>query len=211
MLASVMVFINQRRGLSTTPLEERMAPMTDDRRDGSFDELAKGLANGSISRGKALRLMGAALAGGALASIPGIASASPRPRPNGKHCKTNSQCASNNCQGGVCQASSGGVCPPFTTNCGGFRQDCVSTTCPSGQFFDSNRTCSCQTKTGVTVRCVYRSTTATPDTVTGTSCYQDSYCPTQEYMDSLCGPNAQYIGDGSYTYESASCSPTDYC
>ena len=39
----------------------------------SLDELAKGLATGTLSRGKALRLMGVALVGGALASIPGIA------------------------------------------------------------------------------------------------------------------------------------------
>ena len=38
-----------------------------------FDELASGLASGSISRGKAIRLMGAALLGGTLASFPGVA------------------------------------------------------------------------------------------------------------------------------------------
>jgi hypothetical protein len=79
--------------------------MTDDRRDGSFDELAKGLASGELSRGRALRLMGVALVGGALASLPGIASAAPRQRPDGRKCKTNSQCQSGNCQGGVCQAA----------------------------------------------------------------------------------------------------------
>jgi hypothetical protein len=42
-------------------------------RDYSFDELAKGLASGTISRRKALRLMGSALLGGVLASIPGVA------------------------------------------------------------------------------------------------------------------------------------------
>ena len=42
-------------------------------REGSFDELlAKGLASGNFSRGQALRMMGAALIGGALAaSFPG--------------------------------------------------------------------------------------------------------------------------------------------
>jgi hypothetical protein len=39
----------------------------------SFDELARELASGTISRRNALRLMGAALVGGALASIPGMA------------------------------------------------------------------------------------------------------------------------------------------
>ena len=44
----------------------------------SFDELAKGLAGGTISRGKALRLLGAALFGGAVASVPGVAWANDR-------------------------------------------------------------------------------------------------------------------------------------
>ena len=39
----------------------------------SLDELAKGLASGTISRSKALRWMGGALVGAALASIPGVA------------------------------------------------------------------------------------------------------------------------------------------
>ena len=39
----------------------------------SFDELTRGLASGSISRSKAIRLMGAALVGGTLASFPGVA------------------------------------------------------------------------------------------------------------------------------------------
>jgi hypothetical protein len=39
----------------------------------SFDELTKGLATGAVSRGKALRWMGGALVGAALAAIPGVA------------------------------------------------------------------------------------------------------------------------------------------
>jgi hypothetical protein len=41
--------------------------------DHSIDALARGLANGSISRRQALRWMGGALVGGVLASIPGVA------------------------------------------------------------------------------------------------------------------------------------------
>jgi hypothetical protein len=70
----------------------------------SLDELAKGLATGTLSRGKALRLMGAALVGGALASIPGIALAKPN-KPEGAKCKHDKQCASGNC-------SSSGTCAP---------------------------------------------------------------------------------------------------
>ena len=47
--------------------------MTGEAREHSFDELTRGLASGSISRGRALRLIGAALVGGTLASIPGTA------------------------------------------------------------------------------------------------------------------------------------------
>lgn len=39
----------------------------------SFDELTKGLATGAVSRRKVLRWMGSALAGAALASVPGVA------------------------------------------------------------------------------------------------------------------------------------------
>jgi hypothetical protein len=46
-------------------------------RESSFDELARGLASGSVSRRKALGLMGAALVGGVLASIPGVVEAAP--------------------------------------------------------------------------------------------------------------------------------------
>jgi hypothetical protein len=38
----------------------------------AFDSLARGLASGSVSRGKALRWMGAMLAGTVVASVPGI-------------------------------------------------------------------------------------------------------------------------------------------
>jgi hypothetical protein len=44
----------------------------------SLDELAKGLATGTLSRGKALRLVGGALLGAALASVPGVAWANDR-------------------------------------------------------------------------------------------------------------------------------------
>jgi hypothetical protein len=71
----------------------------------SLDELARALANGSISRGKALKLMGAALVGGTLASL-GIreAVAAPPCRPVGKHCKNASRCCSERCVNGTCAA-----------------------------------------------------------------------------------------------------------
>jgi hypothetical protein len=71
----------------------------------SFDELATELANGSLSRGRALKLMGAALVGGALASISGIAEAAPKPKPAGKKCKRDDQCSSGLCLSGVCSGT----------------------------------------------------------------------------------------------------------
>jgi hypothetical protein len=71
-----------------------------------FDELASGLASGSISRGRALRLMGAALVGGTLASL-GIGEAAADPpgcKRNGKKCTRDTQCCSGNCEGGTCAA-----------------------------------------------------------------------------------------------------------
>jgi hypothetical protein len=75
--------------------------------EGFFDELARGLADGSVTRGKALRLMGAALVGSALGSvgIGGEASADPPGcKRNGKTCTRDEQCCSGNCASGSCQA-----------------------------------------------------------------------------------------------------------
>jgi hypothetical protein len=76
------------------------------REDGFFDDLARGLADDSLTRGKALRLMGAALVGGALGSV-GIGEASADPpgcKRNGKNCTRSEQCCSGNCASGTCQA-----------------------------------------------------------------------------------------------------------
>jgi hypothetical protein len=62
----------------------------------SLDELAKGLASGTLSRGKAIRWMGGALLGAALASVPGVAWADDCRR-LGRQCRRDSQCCSRNC------------------------------------------------------------------------------------------------------------------
>ena len=76
------------------------------REEGFFDELARGLADGTLSRGKALRLMGAALVGGTLASL-GIREAAGDPpgcKREGKHCtRTDQCCGSLVCLSGTCQ------------------------------------------------------------------------------------------------------------
>jgi hypothetical protein len=93
--------------------------MARETRESSFDELTRGLASGSISRGKAIRLMGAALVGGTLTSFGfgGVALADDRCKPTGKKCKKNAQCCSGNCVNGACSA------------------------CPDGKVLLSNGTC----------------------------------------------------------------------
>ena len=70
--------------------------MSPEARDHSFDELAKELATGTVSRGKAIRWMGGALLGAALASVPGVALADDCRR-LGRECRRDSQCCSKNC------------------------------------------------------------------------------------------------------------------
>jgi hypothetical protein len=81
----------------------------------SLDELAKGLASGTLSRGKAIRWMGGALLGAALASIPGVAWANDCRR-LGRECRRDSQCCSRNCirrgDDKVC------ACPEGKSRCG---------------------------------------------------------------------------------------------
>src|SRR5918995_6900265 len=104
--------------------------MSPEARDHSFDELTRRLASGTLSRGKALRLMGAALVGGALASIPGIAWA--KPKPAGAKCNHNHQCASELCVDGVC----GPACTPNTEACTSGTQ-CCSGNCKGGTCVES--------------------------------------------------------------------------
>jgi hypothetical protein len=109
--------------------------MSPEARERSFDELARGLASGSISRGRALRLMGAALLGGTLASlgIGGVATADDECKPLEKKCRKNQQCCSGNCSKsgtsrfGTCACQeNGGSCANNSQCCSG---NCASGTC----------------------------------------------------------------------------------
>jgi hypothetical protein len=96
-----------------------------------FDELASGLASGSISRGRALRLMGAALVGGALASlgIGGVAAADEECKPLNKKCNKDAQCCSGNCEGGMCAPAA----PPECQEDGDCQANqCQQATCNNG-------------------------------------------------------------------------------
>jgi hypothetical protein len=100
-----------------------------DARDRSLDELAKGLASGTLSRRKALHLMGAALLGGALASVPGVALAAPKPG-SGRGGGGKSACAK------YCQSLFGANTPA--------EQQCVSEgTAGTGPCFSCSPTTGC--------------------------------------------------------------------
>src|ERR671920_518851 len=96
-------------------------------REHSFDQLAMGLAGGTLSRRKALRILGGAFVGAVLASGRGAALADTRCKPLLKKCNNNTQCCSGNCienpqgSGKVCGCAAGSelcggqclaMCPP---------------------------------------------------------------------------------------------------
>ena len=88
-----------------------------------FDDLARSLTEGNLSRRRALRLFGAALVGMVMASIPGVAWAAPCPHP--RRCK--SRCCPEMfiCAEGLC------VCPTGQRFCGGGAEG-TDTCCPEG-------------------------------------------------------------------------------
>jgi hypothetical protein len=85
--------------------------------ESSFDELARGLASGTLSRGRALRLLGGVLVGSALASVvPGAAWADDDCRGFGRRCRRDRQCCSGNCIRRGDEKVCG--CPEDKTRCG---------------------------------------------------------------------------------------------
>ena len=126
----------------------------------SLDELSKGLASGDVSRRRALRLLGGALVGGALASLPGVAWAqgggnsacvrcckrafepgekiTVRGRERSARGYCISQSAKNRECYVPCEDNGNGDCPYGEELCGG---ECVLK-CPEGQVRDFS-TCVC--------------------------------------------------------------------
>jgi hypothetical protein len=96
----------------------------------SVDELARGLATGTMSRRQVLKVLGGTLAGGLLAVLgvgSGVAAADECKR-NGKACKKDSQCCSGICSSGTCAACrpNSGSCTANTQCCSG---NCANGTC----------------------------------------------------------------------------------
>src|SRR5215216_5363465 len=158
----------------------------------SLDELAKGLANGTLSRGKAIRWMGGALLGAALASVPGVAWANDCRR-LGRECRRDSQCCSKNCirQGDdkVCACPEGKTacnerCVNLDRNenhCGECFNRCAEeTTCVNGACCPNAQVCG----TGTSLTC----------------CAEGERC-----VDGVCGPACVSNG-GDCTANSECCS-----
>jgi hypothetical protein len=175
--------------------------MTGEAREHSFDELTRGMASGSISRGRALKLMGAALVGGTLASLGiGEAGADNLCKPERKKCRKNAQCCSGKCVGGFCAAacvSDGGTCSTSGDCCSG---NCSNGfCCPSGYVGLSNGTCAKPCTVGPVSECAAGCfcgialsgarycVWSRGGGSSGTLCMDDSQCPTGEFCNGPAG------------------------
>ena len=166
------------------------------REDGFFDDLARGLADGTLTRGKAIRLMGAAVVGGALGSlgISGEAGADPPGcKRNGKHCTRNDQCCSLNCASGSCQAQATTTTTSTSTS--------TSTTTPT----TSTSTSTTSTSTTTTMCLPDFSTPCTADTqcCSGVCGFQgpgsNTLCVACRGPGAICTANTQCCGVSSVT------------
>ncbi len=93
----------------------------------SFDDLARGLADGGLSRRRALRLFGAALLGSVMTFIPGAAWAAPC-RPGEFQCGRRCCPETFSCVRGQC------VCPTGRDICEGGTLEGIDICCPEGYF-----------------------------------------------------------------------------
>jgi hypothetical protein len=157
-------------GEGTTPGECTDCATT--AKESSFDELAKGLASGTISRSRALQLMGTVVLGGVLASIPGVAWAQQRGRGGG---------------GG----SAHGRCPQGTVNCRGKcvilaedRNNCggCGVVCPEGRLCVGGTCCLTEQVcgSGTSASCCAPGQPCLPNSTTGelTCCPEGQVCGT---------------------------------
>jgi hypothetical protein len=115
--------------------------------EGFFDDLARGLADGTLTRGKALRLMGAALVGGSLASLGIREAAADRPgcKRIGKNCTRDPQCCGSLvCVSGTCQAQTTTTSTSSTTSTTTSTTSTSTTTCsglPNGATCTTSSEC----------------------------------------------------------------------
>jgi hypothetical protein len=154
-----------------------------------FDELTKVLAAGKYSRGKALKMLGAALVGAVLASGRGAALADTQCKPLLKKCNKNAQCCSGNCienpqgSGKVCGCAAGQTLCPANNSC---IQDCSP-----GEALDPT-TCRC-------TQCQNASDCPTPD----------NECQRATCTNGVCG--VENVPNGTSCDDLNSCTTNDMC
>jgi hypothetical protein len=154
------------------------------REEGFFDELARGLADGTLTRGKALRLMGSALVGGTLASL-GIGEAGADPpgcKRLGKNCTRDTQCCGNLvCPSGTCQTPTTTTTETPTT---------TTTETPTTTTTETPTTTTSTSTTSTSTSTTSTSTTPAPCTAGTRPC-----CPScQNGANSVCYNNANGMG-----------------
>jgi|SRR5215203_6011413 len=174
----------------------------------SFDELAKGLANGTLSRGKAIRLVGGALLGAALASVPGVAWADDRCsegqtrcgdrcvnlQRNERHCGSCfHRCAEGEeCVSGVCQGSclsNGGSCTSGSECCSG---NCKGGTCVASCIPPSVTPCESSLDCGIPCGGCGEEVSGGAycgGSTLNTPCTTSCDCPTDQFCRALPGEN----------------------
>ena len=164
--------------------------------DGFFDDLARGLADGSLTRGKALRLIGAAVVGGSLGSLGiGEAGADNLCKPNGKKCNSDNQCCSGTCSSGTCQAQTTTTTTTPTTT--------TSTTTPTTSTSTSTTSTTPTPHIGYRWTCLCRDQT-TQSGCSGFPCDVDSLTWQVYACTAVCG-------GGNFTSGVASCTVDDMC
>ena len=114
--------------------------MSEDARGRAFDALATEMASGRLTRRKALKLLGAALAGGALASLGiGETAAAAGCKDIGRKCRKDRQCCSGICERGTCSACrlNNSSCNAGSECCSGICQGGICRECLLGRVICS--------------------------------------------------------------------------
>jgi hypothetical protein len=151
MLANVAELCNAA-GLSlVSPFRERGQRVSLQTTNRTFDDLARGLASGDMSRRRAIGLMGAALVEGALASLGIGEAAADQCKRNGKACKKDKQCCSGNCEGGTCAPA---CVPTDSQGCTADGECCSgSALCIDGPCLEPKTACTCTCLDGAITGC----------------------------------------------------------
>jgi len=112
----------------STEIDREVTPPQQRTTDRSFDELATGLASGTISRRRVLRLMASAVVGAALASVSGVAWAAP-PEGRGRPCPRGAKKCGDTCCFSPEDRCCRGVCTTVgmdRSNCGRCGNECAT-------------------------------------------------------------------------------------